>query len=163
MKFNRNYLATYEKLLKTTDLQKGYQEFIKLFRYLRVGLEKDLSFYSLYSFYGNIVENEMDYSYFQFTNEELKAKGLKIIIAFIHSTFTFEIWLSGYNRKYQRDYYERLKNRELKYDLNQNPSKVDYIIRYPMNEISDLSDGDTLLHTMETNIIYFLEDLKTIL
>ena len=43
MNFNSNYLETYKNLLETTELQLGYQEFIKLFRFLRVGLEKRIT------------------------------------------------------------------------------------------------------------------------
>jgi len=41
MDFNRQYLEVYRTLIQTTALQKGYQEFIKLFRFLRVELEKE--------------------------------------------------------------------------------------------------------------------------
>jgi hypothetical protein len=159
MKFNQDYLETYATLLKTTNLQKGYQEFIKLFRYLRIELEKE---FSSYSFSGNIVENGMDYSYFQFTNEELKAKGLKIVIAFVHSNVSFEVWLSGYNRKCQCDYYEKLKSEKLKFILNHQPSRIDYIMKLPINNIVDLSDSMGLLHVMKENIAIFLEYIQSI-
>ena len=108
MNFDRNLLSEYKELLQTTNLRKGYQEFIKLFRYIRVSLEKNMS---EYKFQGNIVENGMDYSYFLFTSESLKEKGLKIAIVFVHSNFQFEVWLSGYNRNYQLKYYDLLKGK----------------------------------------------------
>lgn len=40
MKFNSAYLKDYERLMKNTNLQKGYQEFCKLFRYIKIKLEK---------------------------------------------------------------------------------------------------------------------------
>ena len=58
MNFNSEYLETYKSLLATTELQLGYQEFIKLFRFLRIELEKELPDFS---FSGNIIENNMDY------------------------------------------------------------------------------------------------------
>ena len=71
---NTNYIEEYKKIIQTTNLQKGYQEIIKFFRYLRNYLQKEMNdFY----FTGNIVENNMDYSYFQFTNENLKKKRIK--------------------------------------------------------------------------------------
>ena len=81
---NTNYIEEYKKIIQTTNLQKGYQEIIKFFRYLRNYLQKEMNdFY----FTGNIVENNMDYSYFQFTNENLKKKGLKIVFVFLHKEF----------------------------------------------------------------------------
>ncbi len=84
MNFDKNLLMTYKKLIQTTELERSYQEFLRLFRFLRVELEKELPDYR---FQGNIVENGMDYSYFQFTNDTLKKKGLKIAVTSIHRNF----------------------------------------------------------------------------
>lgn len=56
MTFDGELLASYRALLQHTDLQKAYQEFVRLFRYLRVQLEKQLPGYT---FQGGIVENAM--------------------------------------------------------------------------------------------------------
>ena len=42
MNFDPTLLETYRTLLQTTDLQKAYQEFIRLFRFLRNELERQL-------------------------------------------------------------------------------------------------------------------------
>lgn len=76
MNFDVDLLSEYKELLQTANLREGYQEFIKLFRYIRVALEKSMP---EYKFQGNIIENGMDYSYFLFTNKNLKEKGLKIV------------------------------------------------------------------------------------
>ena len=57
MNFDKNLLMTYKKLLQTTELERSYQEFLRLFRFLRVELEKEQRDYR---FQGNIVENGMD-------------------------------------------------------------------------------------------------------
>ena len=59
MTFDGELLASYRALLQHTDLQKAYQEFVRLFRYLRVQLEKQLPGYT---FQGGIVESAMDYA-----------------------------------------------------------------------------------------------------
>lgn len=105
MKTNGNYIMEYKNIIQSTNLKKGYQEFIKFFRYLRAYLAKELKDYN---FTSNIVENNMDYSYFQFTNQKLKAKGLKIVVAFDHQKFIYEVWLSGINRKVQTAYYDKI-------------------------------------------------------
>lgn len=159
MNFNKQYLETYKNLLDTTELQRGYQEFIKLFRFLRIELAKELSDFS---FAGNIVENAMDYSYFQFTNKYLKAKGIKIVVAFIHKDFCFEIWVSGYNREIQCDYYEKLKNNPLKYCLNDNPSRVDYILKSEIDKNIELYCSDIILSKIKISaleMVRFFENL----
>ena len=112
MNFDVDLLSEYKELLQTANLREGYQEFIKLFRYIRVALEKSMP---EYKFQGNIIENGMDYSYFLFTNKNLKEKGLKMAVVFVHSNFQFEVWLSAYNRNYQSQYYDLLKGK--KYSL----------------------------------------------
>ena len=71
MIINKKYINDYKELIRTTNLQKGYQEFIKFFRYLRSYLEKE---FSGYAFSGSIVENAMDYSYFQFTQQRAESE-----------------------------------------------------------------------------------------
>jgi hypothetical protein len=156
MTFNKNYLNEYKRLIKTTYLQKSYQEFIKLFRFLRIGLEKELPGYT---FSGNIVENNMDYSYFQLVDRRLKELGIKIQVVFKHREFRFEIWASGYNRKIQNKYYEKLKNKELPYILNDQPSRIDYILSSPIDENIDLSDGVGLIKIIKSSTIEFIKNI----
>lgn len=162
MKFDRNLLNTYRTLLQTTELQKSYQEFVALFRFLRIRLAELMP---EYKFQGNIVENAMDYSYFQFTDEELKAAGLKIAVVFVHADFRFEVWLSGVNRKVQRKYYEQLKDCELAYELTDNPERKDYILRCPIDDGFDISDGEAAAEEIRkaaVEMIRYAEDIKYI-
>jgi len=142
MNFDKNLLMTYKKLIQTTELERSYQEFLRLFRFLRVELEKELGDYR---FQGNIIENGMDYSYFQFTNDRLKKKGLKIAVTFVHRNFQFEVWLSGFNRKIQCNYYELLKDTRQPFSLTEDPKRSDYILRIPLDQNLDLSDGKRVL------------------
>lgn len=158
MDFNAHYLALYKNLLETTQLQQGYQEFIKLFRFLRIELEKK---FPSFSFSGNIAENTMDFAYFQLTNEKLKSKGLKIQIVFVHKEFCFEVWASGFNRKIQCAYYEKLKNKPQKYILNLNPSKVDYILKSPMEKGLVMADGDKLVCAMQAHLTTFIAYIQS--
>lgn len=53
MTFDRDLLELYRSLLQTTDLADAYGEFVRLFRFLRLQLEKELPDYV---FQGNIAE-----------------------------------------------------------------------------------------------------------
>lgn len=159
MKFNRDLLNEYKTLLQTTDLIEAYQEFIKLFRFLRIELEKTMT---EYRFQGNIAENGMDYSYFLFWNEELKSKGLKIAVVFVHRDFRFEVWVSGFNRKYQSKYYDILKDKEIPFELTSSPTKTDYILRVPA-DISDISNGDYVVEKIKSisdELLIFIKHLN---
>lgn len=142
MKFDIELLNDYKTLIQTTNLEESYQEFIALFRYIRIEMEKQ---FPEYKFQGNIVENGMNYSYFQFTNDKLKNEGLKIAVVFIHRKFQFEIWLSGFNRKIQCQYYNIWNNAFIPFELANNPNKQDYILRIPLRNDLDLADGSSVV------------------
>lgn len=157
MIFNKSCLETYRTLIQTTELQKGYQEFIKLFRFLRIELEKAMP---EYIFSGHIVENNMDFAYFQMTNEQLKSMGIKIQVIFVHREFCFEIWASGYNRKIQCEYCEKLKNKPIPFLLNDNPNRVDYILKAPINKNIDIADSSALLAEIQAKALELVEYVK---
>lgn len=155
-KLNHSYIQEFQTLLQTTNLQKGYQELIKFFRSLRTYLQKELP---EYTFTGNIVENNMDYAYFQFTNEALKSKGLKIVIAFVYSDFTLQIWLSGFNRVIQCKYYEALLEKDHPYTLTENPNKTDYILEMGLIESCNYNDIDGSLKIIKENTLEFIHNV----
>ena len=66
-------MEIYRILLQTTDVQKAYQEFIRLFRFLGNELERQMPDFR---FQSSITENAIDYAYFSFTTPALKEKGL---------------------------------------------------------------------------------------
>lgn len=158
----------YQRLLQTTDLLKGYQEFVKFFRLLRTYLQRELSDYS---FTRNIVENNMDYSYFQFTNAELKTEGLKIVIAFVHADFEYQVWLSGLNRELQTKHQQRMKDvfpvEQISYpyslDLTDRPTKTDYIVKAILVSDVDYSRQDELLARMKVNTLAFMAQVTRLL
>lgn len=149
MEFNNEKLTTYKQLMQTTSIQESYQEFIKLFRYIRNELKNE---FTEYTFSSNIEENQMDFAYFQLTTPQLKQKGLKIQIIFVHKEFQFEVWLSGYNRKIQYSYYEALKSQDINYILNHKPTSVDYILKSTLSNQLDISNSQLLLDCLKQEI-----------
>lgn len=137
MNFDQTLLETYRTLLQTTDLQKAYQEFIRLFRFLRNELERQLPDFR---FQSGINENAMDYAYFSFTNPSLKEKGLKLVIAFDHKNFQLEAWLSGVNRTAQCRWAEQWSACPPSMELTQDSNHTDFVVRLPVE--TDLSDGE---------------------
>ena len=137
MKFDARLLEHYRDLLQNTDLQKSYQEWVRAFRYLRKELGRRMP---EYTFQAAIVENAMDYSYFQFSNESLKKAGLKIVAAFCHREFELEVWLSGVNREAQWEWAQKLSKAAYTGQLTDDPKHTDYILRLPVE--SDLADGE---------------------
>lgn len=139
MQFDAGLLETYRQLIQTTSLADGYGEFVRLFRFLRVQMEKEMP---QFQFQGNIAENAMDYSYFQFTSRALKSQGLKIAVVFIHRPFQLEVWLSGVNRSSQKRWFPVLAAGDCPFARTENPERSDYILRAPLPEDWNLADGD---------------------
>ena len=61
--------------MQTTNIQESYQEIIKFIKHIRANLVIQMDDYD---FSSKVVENQMDFSYFQATKKALKEKGLKI-------------------------------------------------------------------------------------
>ena len=139
MTIDGELLSRYKKLLETTDLQRSYQEFIRFFRCLRTELEQQLPDYK---FQGEAVTNTMDYSYFSFTHPQLRAHGLKFVVVFVHASFQLEIWISGYNRKFQ-SFWSKQLDLHLPFIPSADPSHTDYIARIPIP--ADVCACDTVL------------------
>lgn len=135
MTFDGELLQTYRRILQTTDLQKAYQEFVRWFRFLRVELEKQMPDSV---FQGGIAENAMEYAYFQFSDRELKAAGLKLVVAFVHRDFRLEVWLSGVNRAAQCRWAQMLGDCPAAEPAD-DPRHRDYILRMPVE--TGMTDG----------------------
>lgn len=134
MELRSDLLLQYKEFMQTTNIQEVYQEILKLIKYVRTRLEKEICGYN---FMNRIVENEMDFSYFQMTNQKLKELGLKIQVIFVHKSCSFEVWMSGYNRKIQNKYFEMISKRKCPYEKCQNPERNDYIVKIPVKKDID--------------------------
>lgn len=153
---NTNYIEEYKNIIQTTNLQRGYQELIKFFRYLRNYLQKEMT---NFNFTANIVENNMDYSYFQFTNENLKKKGVKIVCVFLHKEFKYQVWLSGVNRQTQIKCFNMYEKNN-KYTMSPNPDKTDYILSKDINIELNYDNIENLLNNFKKEIYMFIDDIN---
>lgn len=152
MKFNKKLFVEYKNLIENTNIQESYQYILKFIKYISSNLEKDMI---NYSFMNRVVENKMDFTYFQMTNNFFKELGLRIQVVFIHKTCTFEVWLSGYNRKIQTDYYAKLSKTNCPFETCIDPNKNDYIIKLPIT-------SDIITDNYEQIIIEIKESINKI-
>lgn len=56
MQFDQGLFKEYKRIMETTDVQKCYQQILKLIRYISSELEKKMP---EYTFMGRVVENQM--------------------------------------------------------------------------------------------------------
>ncbi len=59
---------------------------------------------------GNVSPGYMDFTYFPFFNDFLRARKLRFGIVLNHQAMRFEIWLMGQNASVQKQYWDILRN-----------------------------------------------------
>ena len=124
--------------------------------------------YPDYTVSGSLYFGYMDMSYFSVSPAALKKRGLKAAIVFLHETCSFEIWLSGVNRKTQGEFYELFSLYEWHYGTICVPGKgVDAIVSAPLVSETDFDDLDALTSKIDhrTNafldaVLLFLNDIR---
>lgn len=148
METNHQLLKMYKNLIQTTQIQECYQYIMKLIHDIYTILKNDLN---TFQFSNKVIENNMNFSYFQLTNPQLKKQGLKIQIIFIHQSCQFEVWLSGYNRHIQQQYYQRL-NSTCPFQLCEDPQKNNYIVKTPIIKDITIEDTQDIIAEIKFNI-----------
>lgn len=101
MKTLNQLISAYTKHLQQGDLQVAYKGILDYMSKLRSHF---VSKYPNYEISGNIYQGYMDMSYFSINTKQLKDKGLKIAIVYLHEKGSFEIWLSARNRAILKKY-----------------------------------------------------------
>ena len=136
-------------MIKNTNIQECYQRVLKFIQYVSMELEKDLT---TYSFMNRIIENKMNFTYFQMTNKKWKEMGLKLQVIFIRKTCMFEVWLSDYNKKIQNDYYMDLCKTKCPFEICSDPNKNDYLIRIPISLDITIDNYKKIIFEIKSNI-----------
>jgi hypothetical protein len=153
------YITEYRKQLQKGAVKEAYKGLMKYFKDLRLHLKNK---YPDYFLSGSIHEGQMDYTYFYFFPKSLKRQKLKIVILFIHDTFTFEVWLAGYNKNVQAKYWKLFKENDWnKYRIA--PTARDSIINFILIDNPDFSDLADLTSQIERGTLKFINDVENFL
>jgi len=151
----------YRKQLEKGTIKTVYKGLMDYFTQLRLYLKNKYPDYFLSS---SIHYGPMDYTYFYFFPKTLKRQKLKIVILFIHETFTFKVLLAGYNRDVQAKYWKLFnENNWNKYPLVSDPKASDSIIEFTLNGTPDFRDLDALTNQIEKGTLAFIKDVDTFL
>jgi len=151
----------YKKQLQDGTIQKAYQGLMEYFMGLRSYFENK---YVNYLVSGSIYPGYMDMTYFSFFPESLKLRRLKVGIVFVHCTFRFEVWLFGYNKSVQAEYWKMFKESNWnKYQIPSTIKGVDYIIEGILVENPDFSDLEALTKQIEDQTLKFIDDVENFL
>jgi hypothetical protein len=113
---------------------------------------------------GSLYFGYMDMTYFAFSPEALKRRGLKIAIVFNYEVFRFEVWLAGYNKQVQSEYWKKFKESGWKkYHVVSALKGADSIVEHVLDDNPDFRDLDALTRKIEAGAMVFIGDVESFL
>jgi hypothetical protein len=155
------YMNEYRKQLEKGAIKEAYRGLMNYFMGLRTYFQKK---YPDYHVSGSVYQGYMDMTYFAVFPESLKRRKLKIAIVFVYDTFTFEVWLSGYNKKVQTKYWKLIKDSNWdRYRVPSTTKGVDSIIESVLVDNPDFSNLDNLTKQIEKGTLKFINDVEKFL
>lgn len=154
-------MQEYKKQLMKGAIQEAYRGLMAYIMDLRTSFKNK---YPEYFVSGSIYYGYMDMTYFSFIPESLKHRNLKIAIVFVHESFRFEVWLAGYNKTVQTEYWKLFKESDWdKYRLVSTTKGADAIIEHILVDDPDFSDLDALTGQIERETLMFISDVEAFL
>lgn len=154
-------IPEYREQIEKGSVRKVYKGSMEYIHELRLHFKNK---YPDYFVSGNVQNGYMDFTYFYFIPKSLKRRKLKIVIFFIHDTFTFHIWLAGYNKSVQKEYWKLFTDSGWKrYPLASTVKGVDYIIDHTLIDHPDFSDLDRLTKQIEKGTLAFIKEIEKFL
>jgi hypothetical protein len=154
----QEYMGEYRKQLEKGVIQQAYRGLMDYMLSLRSHFKKN---HPEYDVQGNIYFGYMDMTYFALFPEPLKQRKLKIAVVFLHEAFRFEVWLSGFNRKVQEQYWKLIRESHWeKYRLVSDPRASDSILEHVLVADPDFRDLEKLRSQIETGTLRFIEDVE---
>ena len=152
------YLDEYRKQLQKGAIQRAYRGLMAYIMDLR---SRFADKYPDCSVSGSIYYGYMDMTYFAFSPQSLRQRGLKIAVVFLHEAFRFEVWLAGYNKQAQAKYWTLFKESGWdKYRLVPTTKGADSIVECIVADKPDFSDLDTLTKQIESGTLQFTKDVE---
>ena len=153
-------IQEYRKELKKGMIQQAYRGVMTYIRDLRTHLKNEYPGW----FVSDVYCGYMDMTYFSFNPPSIKERKLKIAIVFIHETWKFEVWLAGYNKKVQAEYWELIKDSDWhEYHLVTTPKGNDAILECGLVEDPDFGDLETITKQIENGTLKFIQDVEELL
>jgi len=151
-------MTEFEAVLKDGKMTAAYQRLAAYIRELRAHFAAS---YPDYDFPGSIYYGYLDMTYFSILPPALKKRDLKVAVVFNYQSFRFEAWLSGRNRKAQKDAFQAIQEAGWEtYRLTPNPEKSDSVLEHILAADPNFSDLDELTKQIERGTLDFIQKLE---
>ena len=161
MKSFHQYMDEYKRQMELGTIRLAYQGLMEYFQGLRTYFNKK---YPDYQVSGNIYLGTMDMTYFSFQPKSLAQRRLKIAIVFRHEAMCFEVWLAGYNKQVQAEYWKLFKDGNWAiYPIVPVIKGADYICKHILVADPDFRDLDQLTRQIELGTLEFIVEIEMFL
>jgi len=150
-------MIEYKKQMEKGTIIKAYQGLMEYIMELKTELKNRNPEYFVS---GSIYYGYMDMTYFSFTPKSIIDKQLKIAIVFIHEKLRFEVWLAGYNRKVQAQYWKLFSESEWnKYSIPHTIKGTDSIVEHILVDKPDFNDLNRITDQIQRGVMGFIKDI----
>ena len=151
-------MAAYRSELQKGSIQLAYRGLMIFMSALRTRMKAT---YPEAFISGSLYYGVMDMTYFSIIPQDLKARGLKIAVVFLHEAFCFEVWLSGANRQIQVETWKLLKERGYaRYRLAIDPARGDSILEQTLTAEPNFDDPQALTALLEGGVADFIRAVQ---
>jgi hypothetical protein len=156
----RQDMQEFRKQLEKGSIQKAYRALLSYMMGLRTHFKNSHADYAVSGLY----QGYMDMTYFAIFPAILKRRSLKIAIVFNYDAFRFEAWLTGSNRKVQRQYWELFRDSQwTEYRVVTPAAGIDSIVEFILVDDFDICDPDAMTSSIETATVAFIDDIESFL
>jgi len=150
-------IAEFRRQLEKGSIQKAYRSLLAYMLGLRAHFKNKTPHIDVSGLY----QGTMDMTYFALFPLSLKPRSLKIAIVFNYAAFRFEAWLTGGNRKIQRQYWGLFRDsRWPTYRVVTPAVGIDSIVECDLAKDFDFSHPDVLTAQIETAVTAFIDDME---
>ncbi len=154
-------MLVYQQEMKKGAIQQAYRGLMEYLLSLKNHFQTR---HPEFSVPGTFYAGYMDMSYFAIVPEDLKQRGLKIALVYLHETGRFEVWLAGVNKSAQREYWEIIRRAGWnKYRLVPELADADAVLEHSVSARPDFSDLDALTEEIEKETLAFIGDVRAFL
>ena len=154
MKGLNQLIHEYTNQLQDGELQAAYKGILAFIGKLRIDLIKKYPQNDI----GHMYQGHMDMTFFSFKTEQLKDKGLKIAIVYLHEKGAFEVWLSARNRDVAKKY-EFIRASNILDDIIvfHDEANLEAIIECTLTSTPDFEDPDSLAAVIDQGVNKFVD------
>jgi hypothetical protein len=154
MKTLNQLIKDYTCHLQSEDLSLAYKGILDFIGKLRSDFANKYPDYEIGS---GIYQGYMDMSYFSLNTKELKAKGLKIAVVYLHGKGAFEIWLSARNRELIKKYRSHFGGRiSMDIPLFQDAGNEDAVLEHTLTSSPDFDHPELMTERIERGTEQFV-------